>query len=149
VHEGGVASPLIVHWPEGIKAQGEFRGTPSHFIDLLPTILDLAGASADPDWRGDGTPPMPGVSLAPAFGEDKDVERDCIFFKHIGHRALRIGTWKLVAVNEGPWELYDMDADRSELHDLAAQEPDRVKDMAALWQKLLAEYEAQAGEERD
>jgi len=149
VHEGGVASPLVIHWPAGIKARGELRRTPSHFVDILPTMLELAGASDAPAWRGAGAPPMAGVSLVPALAEDCDVPRECIFFRHIGHRALRVGKWKLVAVHHGKWELYDMDADRSELNNLADQHPERVRQMAAMWQRLLEEYEAQAGEERD
>ncbi len=149
VHEGGIASPLIVHWPAGIKARGELRRTPSHFVDLLPTMLDLAGGSAMPAWRGTDTPPLAGVSLAPALSEDREVTRECIFFSHIGHRALRVSKWKLVAVHYGKWELYDMESDRSELHNLADQQPERVRDMAAMWQRLITQYELQAGEKRD
>ncbi len=149
VHEGGVASPLIVHWPVGIRARGEFRGAPSHFVDILPTLLELAGGSAEPSWRGADTPPLAGVSLAPALAEDREIDRECIFFSHIGHRALRIGKWKLVAVHYGRWELYDLEADRSELHNLADREPERVRRMAATWRKLNAKYEQQAGEKRD
>jgi len=149
VHEGGVASPLIVHWPAGIKARGELRRTPSHFVDILPTILDLAGASEAPAWRGADTPPMPGLSLVPALAEDRLIDRECIFFSHIGHRALRVGKWKLIAVHYGMWELYDMESDRSELRNLADQQLERVRSMAAMWQRLNKEYEQQAGEKRD
>lgn len=148
VHEGGIASPLIIHWPAGIAARGEFRHVPSHFIDILPTMLELAGADGHPDWRDPAMPQMAGVSLVPAFGEDGDVEREFLFFKHIGHKALRIGKWKLVSVKDGPWELYDMEADRSELHDLAPEQDARVREMAAMWQRLSDEYEQQSGEDR-
>ncbi len=148
VHEGGVASPLIVHWPAGISARGELRRTPGHFIDIGPTLLELAGADPEPAWRGAGTPPMAGVSLVPAFGADIDVPRATIFFSHIGHRALRMGRWKLVAVEGGAWELYDMETDRSELHDLAAGQPERVAAMAAAWERERGLYRLQSGEER-
>jgi arylsulfatase len=149
VHEGGVASPLIVHWPRGIAARGELRHAPGHFVDIVPTILDLAGADAAPDWQGRDYPPFAGVSLAAAFRENCDIDREYIFFRHIGHRALRVGRWKLVAVHRGRWELYDMESDRSELHNLAAQHPDRVKDMAALWERCHKTFVKQSGETRD
>jgi arylsulfatase len=149
VHEGGIASPLIVHWPAGIQAQGELRRTPSHFVDIVPTMLDLAGCTAQPPWRGENSPPPAGVSLAPAFDEDCEVEREHIFFRHIGHRALRMGKWKLVAVRYGKWELYDMEADRSELHNLAEKYPDKVQEMVAIWERSHEEFVAQSGEVRD
>ncbi|MCF7855757.1 MAG: arylsulfatase [Candidatus Pacebacteria bacterium] len=148
VHEGGVASPLIVHWPAGISTPGELRKTPGHFVDLLPTMLEIAGTEAMPDWRGADTPPLAGVSLAPAFNGDRDIPRDFIFFSHIGHRAIRVDDWKLVSVKDGPWELYNLETDRSELHDLAAQHPEKVAELEALWQKTAMEYQAQSGEPR-
>ncbi len=140
VHEGGVASPLIVHWPEGIKSRGGFRSTPSHFVDIVPTMLDLAGHK--------DTSPFAGISLTAAFNTDRTVDRDCIFFHHIGHKAIRMGRWKLVAVHHGKWELYDMETDRSELHNLASEQPERVKKMAGKWKELSRTFISQAGEER-
>lgn len=148
VHEGGVASPLIVHWPEGIKARGELRSTPGHFVDIVPTMLELAGMKEFPEWRGKDCPPLAGVSLARAFHENCEIDRECIFFEHIGHRALRIGKWKLVAVKNGKWELYDMESDRSELNDLARKHPDRVRTMAELWRRYYKNFVEQAGERR-
>ncbi len=149
VHEGGIASPLIVHWPRGIRDPGALRRTPSHFVDIVPTLLELAGAESDPAWRDPGAPPLAGRSLAQALQQDVEVPREAIFFSHIGHRALRIGRWKIVAVHHGPWELYDMHRDRSELHNLASKQPERVATMAALWQRYATEFEAQAGTWRD
>jgi arylsulfatase len=149
VHEGGIASPLIVHWPRGLKDGGTLRRTPSHFVDIAPTILELAGQKNPPAWRGPASPPMAGVSLAGVLRGARDPKRECIFFRHIGHRALRQGRWKLVAVNHGAWELYDMESDRSELHNLARKYPGRVRRMAALWDKCHRTFVAQAGETRD
>ncbi len=149
VHEGGISSPLIVHWPAGIQAQGELRHAPSHFVDLVPTLLELAGQKTDPDWRGTGRPPLAGVSLVRNLREDGDTGRDAIFFRHIGHRALRVGRWKLVAVNHGRWELYDMDSDRSELHNLADKHPGKVRQMAAQWERSHRTFVRQAGTLRD
>jgi len=149
VHEGGVASPLIAHWPLGIHARGELRHAPSHFVDIVPTMLEWAGQRTDPEWKGTGTPPLAGVSLTRVIRDDCYADRDMIFFRHSGHRALRQGKWKLVAVHHGRWELYDMESDRSELHNLARQYPERVKRMAALWERTHATFVEHSGEQRD
>ena len=145
VHEGGVASPLIVHWPDGISEQGTLRHTPGHFVDLVPTMLELADQQALPDWKGPDTPPFAGLSLAETLNHEGEPDRDFIFFDHIGHHALRIGKWKLVALDGGPWELYDLEVDRSELHDLAHDEPERVQEMAVIWENAYNTYIEQAG----
>lgn len=145
VHEGGIASPLIMRWPRGISARNELRHTPCHFIDILPTLLDLAGAPADPAWNGQEAPPLPGRSLAGALNRDERVPREYLYFHHIGHRALRQDDWKIVAVARGPWELYDMRTDRSEMRNLADRHPERVAAMAKLWEELDATFRRQAG----
>ncbi len=149
VHEGGIASPLIVHWPRGIHASGELRKAPSHFVDIVPTMLEWAGQKAAPSWKGPGSPPLAGVSLARVIEENSELERQGIFFRHIGHRALREGKWKLVAVHHGKWELYDMGKDRSELHNLAGKHPGRVRRMAAAWKCLHQKFVEQSGELSD
>jgi arylsulfatase len=146
VHEGGISSPLIVNWPSGIAARGELRHAPCHFVDVIPTLADLAGVTIQPHHGGRTAPPLPGVSLVPAFGEDRAIERDCLYFHHIGNRALRVGDWKLVAAAQGPWELYDLETDRSEMRNLAARYPDRVAEMAARWQRLEDTFRSQAGQ---
>ncbi len=149
VHEGGIATPWIMHWPAGIKSHGALRHTPCHLVDIVPTMLDLAGQKRDPEWRGRNRPPLAGVSLAPALRRDVEVRRECIFFRHIGHRALRMGKWKLVSVHRGKWELYDMEADRTELHNLATRYPARVRRMASIWERHHDTFVGQAGEVRD
>ena len=137
VHEGGISTPLIAHWPAGIPAgrHGAFEPQPGHLIDIMATCVDLADATSPKTHNGHDITPMQGVSLAPAFS-GKDVGRtEPIYFEHEGNRAIRDGKWKLVAKGAaGEWELYDMDADRSELSDLAAEHPDRVKAMAERWE---------------
>jgi arylsulfatase len=134
VHEGGIATPLIAHWPAGIKAHGELRAQPGHLIDLLATCLDVAGAKYPTEFNGQKITPLEGRSLVPAFA-GQPIEREAIFWEHEGNRAIRMGPWKLVAKSPaGPWELYDLDADRSEMNDLARQQPDRVNDMVARWE---------------
>ncbi len=144
VHEGGISTPLIVHWPAGLKARGELRRTPGHLVDLVPTVLQLAGLSAPETWAGERRPPLSGRSLVPAFDEDVPIDRDSLFFKHLENRALRVGEWKIVAAGkDSPWELYDLAHDRAETRNLAAQHPEKVRELAALWERQNAEFLAQ------
>lgn len=145
VHEGGIASPLIVHWPRGIPTGGGLRHTPCHVIDLMPTLCDLAGAPVEPEWNGVTAPALPGRSLVRAFRSDAPIARPYLYFHHIGNRALRMGDWKLVAAAKEPWELYDMRGDRSEMRDRAARETARVAEMERIWQQCDREFAAQAG----
>ena len=147
VHEGGISTPLIVNWPKGIAARGEFRRTPGHVIDLVPTLLELAGGTASPTWNGATAPPLPGRSLVPALAHDVPVARDFLFFSHYDNHALREGDWKLAATRADPnaWQLFDLAKDRSETVDLAAQQPDRVRQMAARWQQLDTQYRRESG----
>lgn len=134
-HEGGIATPLIAHWPQGIERRGEIEHQPGHLVDIMATLVDLAQADYPAERNGSPVAPMEGRSLVPAF-MGRRIEREAIFWEHEGNRALRTGDWKLVAKGtDAPWELYDLSRDRSELHDLAQAEPQRVKDMAAAWDK--------------
>lgn len=143
VHEGGICTPLIVHWSKGIAARGEVRHTPGHVIDFVPTILELAGGKPPEAWDGRPVPPAPGKSLVPAFAKDGTVTRDSLWWQHEGNRALRVGDWKLVAAGkDSPWELYDLKADRCETKDLAKEMPDKVRELAAQWTKQTEEYAA-------
>jgi arylsulfatase len=144
VHEGGIASPLIVHWPAGIRARNELRHGVCHFIDILPTLMELAGATFEPYWNGRTAPPLPGISLTPAFACDDPLERELLYFHHIGNRAIRMGDWKLVAAADEPWELYDLSRDRSEMRNLAERYPVRVARMAARWEQCEEAWRRQA-----
>ncbi len=135
VHEGGIATPLISRWPAGIKAHGELRREPAHLIDVMATCVDLAGAEYPREKDGKPIAPMEGVSLRPAFDGESLGRTAPLFWEHEGNRAVRDGRWKLVAKGpRGAWELYDMDADRTETHDLAAAQPERVAQMTAQWE---------------
>ncbi|ARP87794.1 arylsulfatase [Bordetella genomosp. 9] len=136
IHEGGISTPLILHWPQGIADKGGIRHTPGYLPDIMATILDITGAAYPSVWEGNPIAPLEGTSLRPAFEGDADDGqgagvRPPMFWEHEGNAAVRIGKWKLVRKYPGPWELYDMDADRTELHDLAGDHPERVRDMAA------------------
>jgi arylsulfatase A-like enzyme len=126
-HEGGIASPCIAHWPRGIRRPGAIdKSVIAHFIDVVPTLAAAAGKAM----RG-----TEGVNLLPAL-EGKSVQRGPLFWEHEGSRAVRDGRWKLTAVGPaGAWELYDMQADRTELNNLAAAHPGRVREMAAHWER--------------
>lgn len=135
-HEGGISTPLIAHWPRGIASerQGRLEPQPAHLIDIMATCVDLAGASYPKEHLGHRIQPMEGVSLAPAFNGKSIEPKPPIFWEHEGNRAIRMGDWKLVSKHPGGWELYDIVADRTEMNDLAAQQPERVAEMAAQWE---------------
>jgi arylsulfatase len=137
VHEGGVATPLIVSYPKGIKKTGSIAKDPGHLIDIMATCVDYAGADYPKAFAGKPIKAMEGVSLRAAL-EGKTIEREePIFFAHEGNSAIREGRWKLVAKKKGvqqdQWELYDMSKDRSETTNLAAEHPERVTDMKKRW----------------
>ncbi len=131
-HEGGIATPLIVHWPARIKAQGELRQQPGHVIDIMPTLVEAAGATYPTKFQGQPIQPMEGRSLLPAF-TNQPIEREALYWEHEGNRAVRVGDWKLSAVNGGPWELYNLKDDRTEVNNLAATMPDKTQELAAQW----------------
>jgi len=133
VHEGGIATPLIVSWPRRVTAHGTLTPQVGHVIDLLPTCLELAGVTFPKTFEGREPLPPEGRSLVPVF-LDKPLGPRTLAWEHEGNRAIRAGDWKLVAAFRGPWALYDLKADRSELEDLSAQNPDKVKELAGQWQ---------------
>ena len=137
VHEGGISTPLIAHWPAGIPAarRNTLEAQPGHLIDLMATCVDVAGATYPKNHAGETIQPLEGVSLRPALQGRPLGRREPIFFEHEGNRAVRDGSWKLVAKGPaGSWELYDMTADRTEMNNLAAREPARVRTMVAQWE---------------
>jgi len=133
VHEGGISTPLIVHWPAGIKARGELRSTPAHVIDFVPTVLELLDIEKPTEWKNEAIPTAPGHSLVAALEQDVEIERDFLWWLHEGHRAIRAGDFKLVAAKGEPWELYDLTTDRAEANNVAEKLPGKVAELEALW----------------
>ncbi len=138
MHEGGIATPLIARWPAAISARGELTRQVGHVIDVLPTLIDVAGAEYPAEYEGKATIPLPGKSLLPIFrGLQREPPR-FLFWEHIGNKAIRQGDWKLVAQYHGPWELYDLGKDRSETVDRRGDFPEKAKQLEALWTAYAA-----------
>lgn len=132
VHEGGISSPMVVSWPNGIRKKSELRISPCHFIDILPTLTELAGGNLKT--LSPAGPAYPGKSLVPALRSMKPINRDFLYFNHNSNRAIRMGDLKLVAKGaDAPWELYNLGTDRCEQKDLAQMHPDQVATLSAKW----------------
>jgi len=134
VHEGGISTPLIAHWPEGIKRKGELDHQPGHLIDIMATCVDLGKVNYPKERDGEKIKPLEGKSLNTAFKGNK-IQRDALYWEHEGNRAIRKGNWKLVSKENRPWELYDMATDRTELRDLSKNKIEIVKELSKAYQE--------------
>lgn len=134
-HEGGVSTPLIAHWPKGISARKEFRHTPGHVIDFIPTAFELAGINAPSD-----RPALPGKSLVPVFNNDPDKFHDHLWWCHEGHCAIQKNGWKAVTTRGEKWELYHLAKDRAETNNLANQKPQKLESLKELWNKRTKQF---------
>jgi arylsulfatase len=134
IHEGGISTPLVVHWPRGIAAKGALRTPAGHVIDILPTLVEVCGARYPAGAAAGQVLPLEGRSLVPAFA-GKPLDRPYLAWEHEGNRAVRTDKWKLVGLKDKPWELYDLDTDRVEQENLAAKYPEQVRALAAQWDK--------------
>ncbi len=161
VHEGGAATPFFAHWPDEIAPADDWYDEPAQLIDVLPTLIDLAGARYPEQRRGEPIPPLDGISLRPAF-DGQPLRRDQpLFYEHENNAAIHEGDWKLVGrgvatpdgVDAEKWELFNLDEDRTELDDLSAAHPDKVRELAAKWEgwaERVGVYPKQApGDRRD
>lgn len=140
VHEGGISTPLIAHWPHGIKSPGELRHTAGHVIDVVPTVLELAGV--EPPAVIEEAPVLapPGRSLVASFSQDDPALHESLWWLHEGNRAIRMGQWKAVAAKDEPWELYDLTTDRSEQTDMAELQADVLSRLTNQWEALTQEF---------
>jgi len=147
VHEGGISTPLIVHWPQGISEPGKIRHTMGHVIDIVPTILDATGTKWTDTWNEVKAPPLAGKSLLPTFAGDVPIERDYLYFSHDGHHALREGDWKVVSPDESSveWELYNLAEDRDESNNLAGEEQETLTRLQLKWSQINRDLRSQMG----
>lgn len=132
VHEGGISTPLIAHWPSTIQPS-QIVHEACHIIDILPTLLDAAGIAQPEEYNGQPISPMEGESFLPLLRGAKWSRQGHIFWEHEGNRAVRLGRWKLVSKHGGRWELYDMLDDRTELNDLSGKNRPKVGEFAGLY----------------
>ena len=136
VHEGGISTPLIAHWPVGIREKGAVRNSVAHVIDLLPTVLDVAELDVSDAEAVTPGLPRPGVSLLPVLKGSQWNGHDYLWWAHEQNRALRSGDWKIVASGkDSPWELYNLATDRAESANLADQHPARLQKLADQWER--------------
>ena len=133
VHEGGIATPLIARWPEVIEEKGALTHQAGHVMDVMPTLCEIAGVSYPETYNGQTVLPAEGKSLLPVLVGEAREDHDVLCWEHLGNRAVRQGKWKIVAAKSEPWELYDLDEDRTETNNLAGQSPDQVERMARIW----------------
>ncbi|MDX9748143.1 MAG: arylsulfatase [Paludibacter sp.] len=144
VHEGGVATSLVVHFPEGIKAKNEIRRSPAHFIDILPTVIGLSGVEMGKVVNTD-YPKLHGKSLVPAFISDKKATTHPLYFDHQGNKALIDGDWKIVTseIDNGIWSLYNLKLDRAEQIDLSKTRPELLNKMVQQFDKMAVDFKLQ------
>lgn len=146
VHEGGISTPFIVHWPNGIVDQGKLRNQPGHIMDIMATCLEVSGGTHPSEYNGHFIKPLQGVSLVPTFEDNLLNRNEPLFWEHEGNRAVIKGKWKLVSAypgswsnmmefkNKGNWELYNLDTDRTETNNLSKLYPDLVEELSNAWQ---------------
>lgn len=143
VHEGGISTPLIAHWPKGIHEKNGIRRSVGHIVDIMATCVELSGKDYPVIYNGNSIIPKEGRSLLPILEKDSEEQDRTIIFEHYGKSALRVGKWKLVGddmfngnqIKKVGWKLYDMENDRSEMNDLSKTFPEKVKEMAEIFEK--------------
>ncbi len=132
-HEGGIATPFIVHWPAGGLCNGSIVRAPAQLVDVMPTVLEATGATYPRQHAGQDIQPPEGRSLLSAL-RGQGAPDATLYWEHIGNAAIRRGRWKLVREQPQPWELYDIEHDRCEQSNLADRHPDIVRELADAWQ---------------
>lgn len=139
--EGGISTPYIVRWPAVIRQGGQTSHEIAHIVDIVATCLDVAGVTYPREFHGRSVAPISGISITPVFRGKKRDGHASLCWATSGSRAVREGNWKLVAAKDGPWRLFDLSKDRTELHDLATKNPQRVRHLEQVfeeWEQLPA-----------
>lgn len=147
IHEGGISTPLIASWPNGITVPGTFNRDVGHIVDIMATCIELSGGTYPETYKGEPILPMEGISLHPTFQGLEKPNHDQLAWEHFANCGIRIGKWKLVSYRRnlwlrgrpGPWELYDMENDRTESNDLARQMPEKVIELSTAYTHWAAE----------
>ena len=147
VHEGGIASSFIAHWPKGIAGEGRIvTNQVFHLVDIMPTLCELAGAEYPGEFQGRQITPAPGISMVPYWkGDVQEPQQRTLYWQHLNHSAVRDGNWKLVTLNDrdqSQWELYDLSEDRSETDNLAAEHPEIVARLSRKWRTWAKDVDA-------
>jgi arylsulfatase A-like enzyme len=133
--EGGTCTPFIIHWPNGLKGlENSTNNKAGHVMDILPTCLELAGADYPITVNGFKTSPPEGKNLMPVIHRKIRTQHDTLFWEHEGGRAARIGDWKISALKNKSWELFNLAEDRTETNNLAKEYPDKVEQISVLWE---------------
>jgi arylsulfatase len=146
LHQGGIATPLIAHWPSGLKtAPGTVTHAPGYLTDVVPTVLELAGVSYPSHRDGRALTPLAGHSLVPVFATGTRTAPETFFWEQYGNKAVRRGSWKAVQAAEdeaaGQWELYNLERDPTELENVASANPDRLAELTAAWRQWAGSHE--------
>ncbi len=141
-HEGGISTPLIAHWPAGLKTRkGSLNHQRAQLIDIAPTLLEVTGASYPETFAGNRLHPLEGTSMAPVFQGKQRKPAEWMFWEHVGHSAVRNGDWKALRPRNATWQLYDLASDRGETRDLAEEHPGRLKEMADRWEQWAGSHQ--------
>ncbi len=136
---GGTSTPFIAYWPDAIKQPGTITGQRGHIIDLMATLVDVAGSKWPSEYNGQPLAALPGKSLSPIFSGETRAPHEALFFHLVDHRAVLAGDWKLVSDWGRPWQLFNLSSDRTELNDLSAQQPERARELEARWTQWWAD----------
>lgn len=138
--EGGIATPLIVHWPAGINSEGRKIRDIVHIMDIMPTCLEVAGVTYPSEFENRRLLPLSGNSISPIFKDESMVDDRLLFWEHMGNKAVRSKDVKLVKQRSSPWELYDLENDPTELHDLSSKKQDLTDSLEILWNEWAADH---------
>lgn len=137
VYDGGIATPLIAHWPKGITQRNTINEEQGHVIDLMATAVELAQTRYPDTYKGRQITPMQGTSLVPIFTSGEREDPEYLFWEHFGSKGLRQGEWKIVQLEKNSeWQLYNLEQNRTETNNVASQYPERVKEMVKKWDEL-------------
>jgi len=143
-HEGGISTPFIVTWGKGMdsKLKGKFNQSKSHVIDIVPTLLSLAGS--DLEKSSENAPEFPGKNLTNAITKGEKIERDFLYFNHSGNQSIIVGDWKATQsrfmTGDKKWYLYNIKTDRAEEIDLSESHPEKLQSLIEKWKSLQSQY---------